>query len=199
MTTNINPIRPKLKVPKHNPARDDLAILFARLAADCKVKAEELAHTEDGSARHQAALALAGIDRKLPRNNLRLLLSTLDEERDFLLRCSELEVLKAEHALESKRIGRLSILEGGSAWWDSPTIKPLVHDNNDKWELYRARLLELAHTPARTRQHLDRKRSLIGKGWLNAAGPWYDQLRAGVTADEAWLAANVPTRQRRRA
>jgi hypothetical protein len=194
--TTVTPIRPKVKVPKTNRAEDEAAIYFAKFALSFEEKAYSLAQSEPNSEAHRAMLHMAGIREKLPSQNLRLMRSTLDERRDFDLRCAELEVAKAEHDLESKRIRVLDVLEPGVAWWDSPTRKPLVVANNLQWNAYRARLLEMAETRARTRYQLDRKLGLIGKVWLKAEGDFYQRMRDAVAADQAWLDEHQPIKRR---
>ena len=174
---------------------DQDTIMFARLARSWAEKAHALAQTEPDSEAHRLALHMVGIDHKLPRNNLRCIVSTLDEEKDFDLRCAELKIFRAEYELECWRIGRLRVLET-APWWESPTLKPLVNANNHQWSRYQDRVLDLAETPARTYHQLGRKRDIIGKTWLQAKGAWYDRLRSAVAADEAWLAEHRPKRRR---
>lgn len=192
----VRPIRKGVRIAKKPTDADEATALTARIAASYARKAEALAQTDPGSKEHRFALGMVGIDQKLPRNNLRCILSTLDEERDFDLRCAELEVLRAEHALESRRIDCLRVWEA-VPWYESPTLKPLVDANNRLWEVYRARVSEMAETPARTYAQLERKRRLIGKCWLSGTGDWHGRLRSAVDEDEAWLAEHRPKRRRR--
>jgi len=194
----VRHIRGWRRIPKKNRPEDEQTIIIARLARSYSDKAWALAQTEPNSDSHRMALHMAGIAEELPRNNLRCISSTLDEERDFDLRCAEVALLRAEHDLGNCRVDRLAVIEN-VPWWESATLKPLVEENNQRWDVYRARILELANTPARSHAHLNRKRCLIGHVWLKAEGEWYDQVRAGLAADESWLAEHRPKRSRRAA
>jgi hypothetical protein len=134
---------------------------------------------------------------RLPRNSLRCLVSTLDEGRDFALRCADLEILRAEHALQARKIGRLRILEDGQET-GSQMLEPLVDEIGRAWERIFAQTIEMAETPVRNCRHLELKRRLVGKIWLGASGERYDRMRAGIAADEAWLAERRPRRSRAR-
>lgn len=192
-SAKVTPIRPRIKIPKRNSDTDEPTIAYAKLAAIYDGKA---AAAEPGSEEHRFAQHMANIRRKVPSCNLRLIHSTLDERRDFDLRCAEVEVAKAEHALEAKKIGVIDELSPELPWWECPIRKPLVDANNVRWDAYRARLLEMAETPARTRRQLDRKISLIGKQWLQCEGEFYQRMRDAVAADQAWLDENEPKRRR---
>jgi len=182
---------------KHRP-EDETAIKTQRLAQFWRSEAIRLAQAAPGSDDHRAAICAADALGQLPRNSLRCLVSTLDEERDFALRCADLEILRAEHTLQARRIDRLRILDG-ARYPDSSAIKPLVEANNRAWNRIIATTIEMAETPVRNRRHLELKRHLIGRIWLGAAGAWYDRMRAGIAADIAWLDAQCakPPRTRR--
>jgi hypothetical protein len=129
------------------------------------------------------ALAVSwALERKLPCKQLRFIAGTLDEHRDFDLRLADLELAEAERAVFAAKISRTRILEGDEA------ANAMYPENDELFERYRARMLDMANTRVHTRADLRRKRSAIGEVWLRAAGPWYDQLRAAVAADETRLA-----------
>lgn len=192
----VTPIRPGIKIPKRNSDADQPTIAYVKLAG---IYDEKAAAADPGSEEHRLAQHMATIRRKVPSCNLRLILSTLDERRDFDLRCAEVEVAKAEHALEAKKIGVIDELSPELPWWECPIRKPLVDANNLRWDAYRTRLLEMAETPARTRRQLDRKISLIGKQWLQCEGEFYQRMRDAVAADQAWLDEHQPISRRRKA
>lgn len=196
MSAAVVPIRPRVKLRKENRPEDVQTIMIAGLARSYAKSAYEAAQTVPDSKEHRHLLHMAGIDGKLPRANLVCIVSTLDERRDFDLRCVELEIAKIEHELATRRIDRLAIIEG-VGWWESHALEPLVHENNERWERYRAVVLAFAGTPARTKQHLERKIRLIGGVWLKAEGEWYQRLRQGVAVDEAWLSENAPKPKKR--
>ena len=189
----VRPLRKGGRIPK-KPRPEDLETAdFARMANAFADKAYALAQIEPGGTEHRLMLHMAGIDRKIPRNNLRCIVSTLDAERDFDLRCAEVALLRAEHEVEERRRDQQRILG------DPGDLEEESRDRAEfwkRWNAYRARVLELAGTPAHTWPQLERKRRIIGTCWLKASGDWYDQLRVGVAADEAWLAENRPKRRR---
>ena len=192
--TNVTPIRPKVKIAKANPERDLDCISMSRIARSMEAKSFALAQSEPDSESHRTALSLSVVGAKhLPRNNLRVIVSTLDLERDFELRCTEVKLARAEQMAAGARCDRLRVLHGSR----SDPVKVARAEYNQTFERYREQSLDLARSPARTRRHLEQKKALLGKVWLTAEGPWYDRLRAGVVADEAWLAANASTRRRR--
>jgi hypothetical protein len=113
------------------------------------------------------------------------------------LRCADLEILRAEHALQARKIGRLRILQGGQET-GSQMLKPLVEEIGRAWERIFTQTIEMAETPVRNRRHLELKRRLVGKIWLGASGERYDRMRAGIADDEAWLAEHRSRPPRRR-
>lgn len=185
----ISPIRKHWRIPKMPRKEDEHTAMIARMAASYADKAYSEAQADPNGEKHRLMLHMAGIDGKLPKNNLRCIVSTLDEERDFDLRCAEVEVHRAQRELEDKREEMHRVLD--------------PHAERDhtgfwaRWGAFRDRVIELAETPARTYAQLERKRRIIGKTWLTATGmEWYDRLRAGCAADEAWLAQNRPKRRK---
>jgi hypothetical protein len=171
--------------------------MIAKQVDNFRKQAVELAMSDPESEEHSFALAMTHIAVALPRNNLRCFVSTLDEAKDFDLLCIEVETVRAIHAVESLRIRRQALLEG-KPWWHSDTQKPMVNEANRCWDEYRKLVQTLAHRPARTGAQAERKRRIIGRAWLRAEGAWYDRLRAGVAADETWLAEHFPKRARKK-
>lgn len=51
------------------------------------------------------------------------------------------------------------------------------------WDRYRAQIFDLAQIPPRNAREKRIKHAAIGKLWLEAEGPWYDQLRQFVAKD----------------
>lgn len=196
----VRPIRKGIRIRKKPRPEDATTIRMQQLARHWRNEAERFDRVAPGSDDHRVAVRAAFALAQLPRNGLRCLISTLDEERDFELRCAELEIMRAEHALAAAQVDRLHILEN-QHWWDSPTLKPLVEGNNRKWELVTTTTIAMAETPVRNRRQLELKRRLIGRVWLGAEGERYDRMRAGVAADAQWLGTNRPvsTRSGRRA
>lgn len=192
----VRPIRPDGRIARKNPKGDDHAIMTAKLAAAWRAKAEAAAH-DPTSEDYRLAAHMMGIDRNLPRNKLRCIVSTLDERRDFDLRVVEVELASARRELAKQEHNRVRVLEG-VAWWDSPVQSAMVKECERLFDLYRVAVLAMAETPARTWPQLERKVRLVGKCWLSAEGDWYDRLRTGVEADKDWLAANCPKKGRAR-
>ena len=193
----VRAIRKGVRIRRKRRPEDETAIKTQRLAQFWRSEAMRLAQAAPGSDDHRAAVCAADALGQLPRNSLRCLVSTLDEERDFALRCADLEILRAEHALLARRIDRLRILDGDE-YPDSSAIKPLVDENNRAWNRIITATIEMAETPVRNRRHLELKRHLIGRIWLGAEGAWYDRMRAGIAADIAWLDERCPKTSRTR-
>lgn len=190
----VRAIRPNCRVARKNHQRDEHAIRIASLAKAWRTKAQAAAHDPAGED-YRLAAHMAGIDHKLPRNNLRCIRSTLDERRDFDLRCAEVELAQARRVVAQQEARRERVIEG-VAWWDSPAQSALVKESDRLFDRYRETLMFMAETPARTWPHLENKTRLIGKCWLTTDGDWYDRLRAAIDADRAWLNANCPKKGR---
>lgn len=192
--SNVTPIRNGVRIRKENHANDERAIYFERLARRFEEKA---AASEPDSEEHRLSLHMTAIRQKTPRYNLRCIHSTLDEKRDFQLRLAEAVEAHATARLSSAQAQTQAALHGWSH--SGPEWRAHVERYQDLWDRYRAAIMLLAHAPARTRAQLSQKLHTIGKAWLTATGEWYDELRAGVAADEAWLAENMPTKRRAKA
>jgi hypothetical protein len=126
--SNVRAIRPGLKIAKKPTDEDELTAYHARVA---KAFIADLG--KDGGLTDAQRIATADhIAAQLPRANLRCIVSTLDERRDFDLRCVEVEIAHTEHLLEARRIDRLGILEGDPYWWeraralDSDTLRTQI-------------------------------------------------------------------------
>lgn len=163
---------------KKNRPEDNETIRCRRIIASV-----ELTAIEDENA---TALALSWtLARKLPCANLRLIAGTLDQRTDFQVRLAEVEIARAEREAFHARIIRTDLLRGHEA------AKEMYPENERIFGRYRQAMLDMANTPVFTRRDLDRKKAAIGRVWLGAEGPWYDQLRAAVAADEWQLTAKA--------
>lgn len=191
----VVPLHQNGRIPKRNRRADGPVIAQAHEARASAARLRSLAE-QDPAIREVALDVARSLDRLIPVG-LRCIVSHYDERRHFAMICADAEIAKAEHALEGAKINRLQLFEDGEGWWKSPKLGPLVRANNNRWEDYRAAVLLAAETPVRTRAQLDRKKSLIGRGWLEASGEWYDRLRSGVAAEEVWLAEHVPKGRKR--
>lgn len=102
--------------------------------------------------------------------------------------CAYAELLKAEHGHEQARI-RFELLHdhGGYAWYDaSNDIRSRVDANNLLWDACVALLVHVAGLPTQSRSEASRKRSTIGKLWLqpeDGSCP-FTKMRAGCVADD---------------
>jgi hypothetical protein len=76
--SKVSPIKRGVRVPKANRPEDDETAMVARIAASFRERSYELAQVEPNSERHRFVQHMAGISRKLPRNNLRVF-STPDD------------------------------------------------------------------------------------------------------------------------
>lgn len=95
----VVPIRSKVKIPDANSENDALAISIARMADSMAEKAYQLAQTQPNSDEHLRAIHMSGIDCKLPRNNLRLIVRPEgDPKQQFftVYKRAKLAVAKAE-------------------------------------------------------------------------------------------------------
>jgi hypothetical protein len=182
--SQVTPIRPDVRISQERSEADETTRMFAAMAAAFGGPRRPIEHALTDEQRERLAYGYAA---KLPRNNLRCISSTRDERRDFKLRCVEAELARAAHDLESKRIERIGLLNNEGYWWTSPTLRPLVEENNRRWDAYRGLILALAETPVYSVADLRQKRRIIGKVWLTAEGEWYDRVRNGVASDEARL------------
>lgn len=79
---NVRSIRPGLLIPEPSQ-EDERNAMLARLAASYERTAYQLAQTEPNSREHLLALHMAGIANKLPRNNLRLLVTPLTPRQEW--------------------------------------------------------------------------------------------------------------------
>lgn len=79
---NVRAIRPGIQIPAQ---RDDdrQFITVANMARSYAEKAYQLAQTEPDSENHRFALHMAGIAEKLPRNNLRVLVTPTTPRREW--------------------------------------------------------------------------------------------------------------------
>lgn len=179
--SKIVPIRRRGKVPKANRPEDSDTITRRRMLD----RAIALADTE------KAQIVIAAVWGGLPANNLRCLAGTLDLHLDLKLRLAEVRAARARAEVMSAEIDRVRTLHGDDA---ADAMFGVYHR---LWDHYRQAMADMARSPARTKHELERKRSTIGKTWLGCEGEWYDQLRAGIAADEAWLAEHAPTKRRR--
>lgn len=185
----IRGIRKGIRIRRKQRAEDATTIRMQQLAQVWRHEATRLERIAPGSEEHRAAVNAAKALEQLPRHSLRCLTSTLDEERDFALRCADLKLLRAEHALKTCRIDRHRILEGGNGQ-DPTTLKPLTEETSRLRSRILAQTVEMAETPVRNRRHLELKRRLIGRIWLGASGEPFDRMRAAIADDEAWLKAH---------
>ena len=79
---NVRAIRPGIVIPKPTTERPRASVI-AILASSWLDRAHCLAQTEPNSERHRTALHMAGIDKELPRNNLRLLVTPVTPRSEW--------------------------------------------------------------------------------------------------------------------
>jgi hypothetical protein len=131
-----------------------------------------------------AALAISWAMReKLPCRQLHCIAGTLDPRIDFRLRVVEVDLARAEREAYEAKWQRAYLLGGENAAAASAAFP----DRERHFERLREATMDLARTQAHTLVDLKSKRRAIGSVWLSADGPWYDELRAGIAADEARL------------
>lgn len=160
--------------PRKNRRVDDETIRTRRLLAAMQRAASGCEDT--------AALALSyAMERKLPRNQLRLLAGTKDERRDLGVRLQDVEIARAEYKAAEARRRRARILHGDDA------MREMDGEGQAAFDRFRQAVIDMANTRAFTKRDMASKRAAIGTVWLGADGPWYDALRAALAADEARL------------
>ncbi|WP_203309622.1 hypothetical protein [Sphingomonas beigongshangi] len=100
---NVRAIRPGVAIPAQR--NEDLEFVsVASVARSYAEKAYQLAQTEPNSKDHRFAEYMAGITEKLPRNNLRLLVTPITPRREWFDEAlRKWRVAKAAHQLAQSR------------------------------------------------------------------------------------------------
>jgi hypothetical protein len=161
---------------RKNRQEDTKTIRLRRMLQTCEAQAFEESDA--------TALALSwSIQDKLPCRQLRCIAGTLNARIDFRLRVVEVDLARAEREAYEAKWQRAYLLSGENAVAASAAFP----DRERHFQRLREATMDLARTQAHTLADLKRKRRAIGSVWLSADGPWYDELRAGIAADEARL------------
>ncbi|MDB5583362.1 MAG: hypothetical protein JWR80_8538 [Bradyrhizobium sp.] len=80
----VAPIRPGITVPDQNRAEDVKTSMVANMARNYAARAYELAQTAPNSKEHLHALHMSGMSNQLPCNKLRLIVTPLGPQREWL-------------------------------------------------------------------------------------------------------------------
>lgn len=196
----VVPIRPKVKIPEANGENDSLAISIARMADSMADKAYQLAQTQPNSKEHLHAIHMSGIDCKLPRNNLRLIVRPEgDPKQQFFtvyrrakLAVAKAEMIEAQISLEAHEAEVKDGLEGHGAIYDAWSERRTA-----AWADRDHALEDLAAFPADREWFHGLKRSLLGsRQWLASARP---KIAATLDAEEQRLNAEKAERKAARA
>lgn len=100
---NVRAIRPGIVIPEPTTERPRASVI-ATLASSWLDKAHCLAQTEPNSERHRTALHMAGIDKELPRNNLRLLVTPISPRQEWFSEARQrVNVARKAHELAESR------------------------------------------------------------------------------------------------
>lgn len=105
----------------------------------------------------------------------------VDPRHAFAIAYYRAQITKAEYDLICAQSGLAQLAGEDTAKGRFRTARDGALDR------YMQATLDLAVTPATSRQQAETKRLAIGRVWLKAEGAFYDALRAGVAADRERL------------
>lgn len=186
----VRHIRGHKRVPKKNRPEDDQTIILRRLANSYADKAYDLAQTEPNSEKHRLALHMAGIDAKLPRNNLRIFTTPEDVLAGVWSLWRRLRIANLEWELCDEH--RFEAASRGDRITESSWDKKQDEADTRRWQIYE----RLVRVPARTLEEvraykLDRRlpRGMGNLEWMRSQKPdiaaVIDDEIARLTAEKA--------------
>ncbi len=171
---NVRAIRPGIAIPDQRD-EDMKNVTLARLAASYREKAYQLAQTEPNSDDHRFALHMAGIDDRLPRNNLRLHVTPLSPRQEWFYDAFRRWVVARDAvALANSRDVLAFHLDSQDGGERSRATK----EERDKAEAeLRYATEEALRTPTTRRCDATRKQELIGKReWASVHRPAWQAM-----------------------
>jgi hypothetical protein len=187
----VAPIRAGVTVPPQNRDEDTKTAMVANMARNYAARAYELAQTAPNSKEHLQALHMSGISDQLPCNKLRLIVTPLGPQREWLdeaIKRANVAIAAHQHVESQWSLAyHLDRQDGGE--------RHLAFDA----ERTRARAVadqaieDALRIPISRKWDIKRKQDLAGKeAWARKYRPAWQAL---IDAD----AANYSTRQSRRA
>jgi hypothetical protein len=185
---NVRAIRPGVSIPAQRED-DREAIMFARLAQGYEDQAYKLAQSEPNSEAHRLSLHMAGISQKLPRNNLRVIVTPAvpraewftDAWRKVRIARAAVELIESQwcHAAHLD-----SFDQGGRA-------KALDAELDEKREARDLAILDALRTPTTKKGDALRKQEMIGQR------EWAERYRPDWQAIVDEDLARFPTKARK--
>lgn len=181
-TDNVTPIRIGIPILAQNRDEDTKVSMLASLARSYAKKAHALAQTAPNSSEHLQALHMAGVANQLPCNKLRLLVTPLGPQREWLDEAIKRAniAIAAHHHIESQwsLAYHLDQQDGGDR---APAFSA---------ERTRARRIadeaieDALRMPITRKWDIKRKQELAGKeGWARVYRPhWQALIDADVAA-----------------
>lgn len=157
---NVRAIRPGVAIPVQ---RDDdrQAIIHARLAQSYEEAAHRLAQTEPNSEAHRLSLHMATIGKKLPRNNLRLLVTpTMPRAEWFTAAWRKVQIARAAVELVQSQWSHAAHLD---SFDQGSRAKALDQDLDDKRAALDLAILDALRTPVTKKGDVLRKQEMIGR------------------------------------
>lgn len=157
---NVRAIRPGLSIPAQRD-EDQACIMTAKLAADGAASAYRLAQTHPNTERHRLSEALARQDHKLPRNNLRLLVTPQQPKEEwFSLAYKDYCVAKGVRDLAEARFSRAWCLDQ----WDSGDRAEALRGERDRAQTaLDIVILDALRTPVTRKWEIGMKQQMVGK------------------------------------
>jgi hypothetical protein len=185
---NVRAIRPGISIPAQR-AEDLESVMLAGLAKSFEDQAYQLAQTQPNSKEHRLALHMQQIGDKLPRNNLRLIVTpTLpraewfhDAWRKVRIAQAALELINSQHLYAMHLDG---YDQGGRA-------KALEGDRDDKKAALDLAILDALRTPVTKKGDVLRKQEMIGRR------EWAEKYRPEWQAIVDEDLARFPTKARK--
>jgi hypothetical protein len=157
---NVCAIRPGIAIPDQRD-EDDTARINAKITSSFLDKAYALAQIEPNSDAHRFALHMAAIDHKLPRNNLRLIVTpTAPREEWFQEAWRKVRIARAAVDLIESQHGLAAHLDRFDRGERATELRP---EMEAKRAAYNLAVLDCLRTPVTKKGEVARKQDIVGK------------------------------------
>ncbi|MBB4155305.1 hypothetical protein GGQ80_003225 [Sphingomonas jinjuensis] len=190
---NVRAIRPGLSIPQQRD-EDNACITTARLVSVFAASAHRLAQSAPNSEDHYVAEHMAGMGHKLPRNNLRLLVTPQQPKEEwFRLAYKDYCVAKGVRDLAEARFSRAWCLDQ----WDKGDRAEALRSERDRAQAaLDIVILDALRTPVTRKWDIAIKQQMVGKReW---AAKYRPEMQA-IIDEEAARLASKPRRSRKEA